>query len=62
MDRWDALIIFIAGYVAVVSLVRLMATRRNDLIKHVQQQLQEQQAQKKAAANSTEGSSDRDVA
>jgi hypothetical protein len=48
MDRWDLLIVLIAGYVAVMSLVRLMARRRNELINHVQQQIEEQRPKKKA--------------
>lgn len=39
MDRWDVIIILVAGYVAVVSLVRLMARRRNELVDQVRDQL-----------------------
>lgn len=39
MDRWDVIVILIAGYVAVVSLVRLMAKRRNELVDQVRDQL-----------------------
>jgi len=38
MDRWDVLIIAAASYVAVVSLVRLMAVRRNQLVEQVREQ------------------------
>ena len=50
MDRWDLLIIFGAGYVAVMSLVRLMARRRNELVDHVREQIQGQQPKKKSDA------------
>lgn len=42
MDPWDIVIIAAAGYVAVVSLVRMMASRRNELINHVRQQLEQE--------------------
>ena len=40
MDRWDWLIYGVAGYVAVMTLVRLMAHRRNELIEQVRQQIE----------------------
>ncbi|MCA9236959.1 MAG: hypothetical protein KDA44_15895 [Planctomycetales bacterium] len=42
MDAWDILIIGIAAYVAVVSLVRMMASRRNELINQVRRQLHQE--------------------
>jgi len=51
MDRWDLLIVLFAGYVAVMSLVRLMARRRNELVDHVRQQINEQRPKKKPAAD-----------
>jgi len=42
MDRWDVLIIAAASYVAVVSLVRLMAVRRNQLVEQVREQIDQQ--------------------
>lgn len=62
MDRWDILIILAAGYVAVMTLVRLMAARRNELIDNVRDQLREQQARKRAAAQKAAEDADRDVA
>jgi hypothetical protein len=47
MDRWDVLIVAVAGYVAVMTLVRLMARRRNELVGQVRQQMAELQKQKK---------------
>ncbi|NOY40906.1 MAG: hypothetical protein GXP26_03580 [Planctomycetes bacterium] len=48
MDRWDILIILAAGYVAVMTLVRLMTRRRNELVDHVREQIKGQQPQKKS--------------
>jgi hypothetical protein len=50
MDRWDVLIVAVAAYVAVMTLVRLMARRRNELVGQVRQQLADLQKQKKKAA------------
>ena len=62
MDRWDVLIIFFAGYVAVMTLVRLMAKRRNQLVDQVRGQLEEQQAKKREAARQAAAAEERDVA
>ena len=43
MDRWDLLLLAAAGYVAVLSLVRLMARRRNELVDEVRGQIAEHQ-------------------
>ncbi len=48
MDRWDILIIAGAGYVAVMTLVRLMVARRNHLVDHVRQQIEQQRGQQTA--------------
>jgi hypothetical protein len=50
MDRWDWLIVVVAGYVSVVSLVRLMANRRNELVGKIRDEIAKQQAQAAAAA------------
>lgn len=42
MDRWDALIILFAGYVAVMSLVRLMRERRNRVMDHLRGEIEQQ--------------------
>jgi hypothetical protein len=59
MDRWDLLIIFAAGYVAVTTLVRLMAGRRNQLVDQVRSQLQQQRTKKPKEPDQTDR---RDVA
>jgi hypothetical protein len=45
MDRWDVLILLAAAYVAVMTLVRLMAARRNQLVDQVRSQLEQQSSQ-----------------
>jgi hypothetical protein len=50
MDRWDVLIVAVAAYVAVMTLVRLMASRRNELVGQVRQQVADLQKQKKKTA------------
>jgi len=40
LDIWDGVLFGIAGYVAVISLVRLMVAHRNQLMGHLLQQLQ----------------------
>ncbi len=39
MDRWDLLIGAAAGYVAVMSLTRLMVRRRNELVEAAREQV-----------------------
>ncbi len=68
MDRWDLLLIGLAGYVAVISLVRLMARRRNQLIRQVQREIEGQLNPSPAAdgksggAESGGSAADREVA
>ncbi len=47
MDRWDVLIVAVAGYVAILSLTRLMANRRNELIEQAREQIATQMKRKK---------------
>ncbi len=47
MDRWDVIIIVVAGYVAVMSLVRLMSSRQNQMLVQVREQLTKQLRKKK---------------
>lgn len=52
-DRWDIVLLLVASYVAVMSLVRLMTSRRNELTAKFRQQFraeQERQAQEAARA------------
>jgi hypothetical protein len=47
MDSWDVTLLVVAGYLAVVTLVRLMARRRNQLYDEFHKQAEEELAQKK---------------
>lgn len=47
MDRWDVLIILAAGYVAIMSLVRMMAGRRNQVVDHVREEIANQRSKAK---------------
>ncbi len=47
MDRWDVIIILVAGYVAVMTLVRLMSSRHNQMLVQIREQLTEQLRKKK---------------
>ncbi|MCC6493844.1 MAG: hypothetical protein IT424_12595 [Pirellulales bacterium] len=46
MDRVDILLIGAAGYVAILSLVRLMAARRDDVIRQIREELGRRRAAK----------------
>ena len=54
MDGWDFVMIAAAGYIAVISLVRLMARRRNQLVEQVRQQMEEQASVKPVDRSETE--------
>ncbi len=62
MDRWDVLIICAAGYVAIMSLTRLMAHRRNQLVDQVRGQMAQGRGEKKQAPKQMETEPDRDLA
>jgi hypothetical protein len=47
-DRWDIALMAIAVYVAVMSLVRMMARRRDQVVADVERQLQTHRKQTKA--------------
>ncbi len=47
MDRWDVIIILVAGYVAVMTLVRLMSSRHSQMLVQIREQLTEQLRKKK---------------
>jgi hypothetical protein len=50
MDRWDLVFIGVAVYVAVASLVRLMAARRDEVIRQFRAEVERLQAQRAAEA------------
>jgi heme exporter protein D len=47
MDRWDVLLAVFATYVAIVSLVRLMANRRNEVLAKIRDELAKQRSRSK---------------
>jgi hypothetical protein len=49
MERLDILLMAAAGYVAVLSLVRLMAARRDDVIRQIRDELSRRRAAQAAA-------------
>jgi hypothetical protein len=42
MDSWDVTLLVVAGYLAVVSLVRLMTRRRNQVYEELRQKAEEE--------------------
>lgn len=53
LDRWDIALLLITGYIAVMTLVRLMARRRDQNVAEVEKQmtaLQEREKQKKRSS------------
>jgi hypothetical protein len=58
MDRWDTLLLIAAGYIAVVSLVRLMVNRRNELVAKVREEIVKQRATAAQAAEQAEQNQD----
>lgn len=52
MSRWDALLAAVAGYVAVVALVRLMSVRRDDLVRDIRTKIAQERAAREAAEES----------
>jgi hypothetical protein len=47
MDRWDVALMLIAAYVAVTTLVRMMARRRDEVVADVERQLETHRKQSK---------------
>ncbi|WP_428306967.1 hypothetical protein [Lacipirellula sp.] len=59
VDRFDLLMFAVAGYVAIVTLVRLMITRRDEVVGYLRTELERQAV---AAAAAAEEEEDRDAA
>jgi hypothetical protein len=57
MDRFDILMFAVAGYVAIVTLIRLMITRRDEVVAYLRTDLERQ-----AAAAAAEEDEQRDAA
>jgi heme exporter protein D len=54
LDSWDVALFVVAGYIAVVSLVRLMLGRRNTLARQVRDELERQSSEAQRQAEETE--------
>src|SRR5262245_34353743 len=54
VDRFDLLMFAIAGYVAIVTLVRLMISRRDEVVGYLRTELERQAAEAAAAAEEDE--------
>jgi hypothetical protein len=48
MDCWDVTLLVVAAYLAIVSLVRLMARRRNQVFQELSQQAQKEKKHKQS--------------
>jgi len=48
MDSWDVTLLVVAGYLAIVTLVRLMARYRNQVIEQFSRQAEEEKKRKQA--------------
>jgi len=50
MDGWGIGLWVVAGYVAVVSLMRLMAQKRNEVVAEFRDEVEKEKSRRKAAA------------
>ena len=53
MEGWDIALLVLAGYVALLGLVRLMIRRRNQLVDELLEQAKQQETVRKEAEPST---------
>lgn len=49
LDIWDITVLVVAAYIAIVTLVRLVRRRRDDLVAHFQRLVEAEQDRKRAA-------------
>ena len=54
MDGWDLTLLLVAGYLAVVFLVRLMTNRRNQMLGQLRGQMEKEKRLKEAERQSQE--------
>ncbi len=50
MDGWDWALLIIGGYVAVVTLTRMMLARRDEVLSEAQQEIQRERLRQKKKA------------
>jgi hypothetical protein len=54
MDGWSIGLWIVAGYIAVVSLMRLMAHKRNEVVAEFRNEVEKEKSRRKAAAGQQE--------
>lgn len=54
MDAWDVVLFAGTGFIAVMTLTKLMASRRQELIKGIRQQIAQQRSKKKKGSDKDE--------
>jgi hypothetical protein len=54
LNSWDVALFVLAGYIAIVSLVRLMLARRNSLARQVRDELERQRGESERQTEETE--------
>lgn len=52
MDGWDLTLLLVAGYLAVVTLVRLMTNRRDQMLSRLREQLEKEKRLKESQRQS----------
>ena len=62
MDRWDVVLLVVAGYVAITALVRLMIRRRDQLLDELRQHFKKSKRRKVANVQDKANSRRRDKA
>ena len=62
MNRWDVVLLVVAGYVAVTALVRLMIRRRDQLLDELRQHVKKSKKHKLANPQETGSLRQRDKA
>jgi hypothetical protein len=54
MDNWDVTLLIVAGYLAVVALVRLMVRHRDQILDEVRRQFENEKQRKKKESDDDE--------
>ncbi len=62
MDSWDIVLLVVAGYLAVVTLVKLMIRRRDRAVVELRRLMKREQMRKEAEQNQQEQEGRRDEA
>jgi len=49
MDGWDVAILIVAGYIALITMIRLMAARRDSYMRELHSQIQQERQRRRKA-------------